>query len=272
MTQNINQLGAQEASLLAQLSADGHTIFTTAQAQTLLGDDAYTANTLSRLVKKGWLQRLQRGLYLIIPLEAGPERLWSESGLVIAGRLVQPSAVAYWSALHYWGMTEQVPQVVFVQTTQRKAALQVLGMHFRFVTLPERRFFGVVQRTVDGKAFAVTDREKTLLDAAARPDLCGGVTQLAQALSSNHPEVNWSRLDDYLQRWGAGVVVKRLGYLIETLHLPVPDRVSRLEQWQGWISQGISMLEPGADTGSVTAPRWNLRVNVAVEAMYDHRS
>jgi predicted transcriptional regulator of viral defense system len=139
MTQNINQLGAQEAALLAQLSADGHTIFTTAQAQALLGDAAYTANTLSRLVKKGWLQRLQRGLYLIIPLEAGPERLWSESGLVIANKLVRPSAVAYWSALHYWGMTEQVPQVVFVQTTQRKAALQVLGMRFRFVTLPEAR-------------------------------------------------------------------------------------------------------------------------------------
>ena len=272
MTRNINQLGAQEAGLLAQLSADGHTIFTTAQAQDLLGDAAYTANTLSRLVKKGWLQRLQRGLYLIIPLEAGPERLWSESSLVIANKLVEPSAVAYWSALHYWGMTEQAPHVVFVQTTQRKAALQVLGMCFRFVTLPEVRFFGVAQRTVDGKAFAVTDREKTLLDAAARPDLCGGIAQLAQALSGHHAEVDWRRLDDYLQRWGGGSVVKRLGYLVETLHMPIPERTQRLERWRGWISQGMSLLEPGASPDGTSAPQWNLRVNVGVEGARDHRS
>lgn len=270
MTRNINQLGAQEASLLAQLSADGHTIFTTAQAQALLGDAAYTANTLSRLVKKGWLQRLQRGMYLIIPLEAGPERLWSESGLVIATRLTQPSAVAYWSALHYWGMTEQAPQVILVQTTQRKAALEVLGMRFRFIMLPEKRFFGVVQRSVDGKAFAVTDREKTLLDAAARPDLSGGIAQLGQALSAHYAEIDWPRLDDYLQRWGGGVVVKRLGYLVETLHLPVPERTQRLERWQGWISQGISLLEPDAGPRNVSAPRWNLRANVIVEAGHDH--
>lgn len=258
--------------MLAQLSADGHTIFTTAQAQDLLGDAAYAANTLSRLVKKGWLQRLQRGLYLIIPLEAGPERLWTESSLVIASKLVKPSAVAYWSALHYWGMTEQVSQVVFVQTTQRKAALQVLGMHFRFVTLPEARFFGAVQRTVDGKSITVTDREKTLLDAAARPDLCGGIMQLAQALSGHYADVDWLRLDDYLQRWGGGAVVKRLGYLIETLHLPIPEQTQRLTRWQGWISQGMSLLEPGASPDSISAPQWNLRVNVAVKGAYDHRS
>ncbi len=261
MTKNISPLSSQEAALLAHLSADSHTLFTTAQAQALLGNDAYAANVLSRLVKKGWLERLQRGLYLIIPLEAGPERLWSESGPVIASRLIQPSALAYWSALHYWGMTEQVPQVIFVQTTQRKATLQVLGMHFRFVTLPPKRFFGVVQRTVDGKAFAVTDREKTLLDAAARPDLCGGIAQLAQALSGHHVEVDWVRVDDYLQRWGGGAVVKRLGYLVETLDLPIPEQVSRLERWQGWISQGISLLEPRSDARGAVVTRWNLRIN-----------
>ncbi len=49
---------------------------------------------------------------MLMPLEAGPEREWSESALVIASRLIQPSAAAYWSALHYWTMTEQVPLTV----------------------------------------------------------------------------------------------------------------------------------------------------------------
>jgi predicted transcriptional regulator of viral defense system len=178
VTHTIRELSAREAEFLARLAAEGQTLFSTAEAQAWWGDSGYTANVLSRLVDKGWLQRLERGLYMLIPLEAGPERAWSESALVIAPHLSQPAAVAYWSALHYWNMTEQVPHTVFVQSTRRKCPVEVLGMRFRFVTVSQARFFGVARRTLDGKAVYVTDREKTLLGAAAHPDLSGGIRQL----------------------------------------------------------------------------------------------
>jgi hypothetical protein len=93
---------------------------------------------------------------------------------------------------------------MFVQSTRRKRPVEVLGIRFRFVTVSQARFFGVARRTLDGKAITVTNREKTLLDAAARPDLSGGIAQLAQALRAAYPEVDWGRLDDYLTRWVAG--------------------------------------------------------------------
>ena len=37
---------------------------------------------------KGWLARIERGRYLIVPLEAGPDRVWTEDALVIASYLV----------------------------------------------------------------------------------------------------------------------------------------------------------------------------------------
>lgn len=111
----------------------------------------------------------------------------------------------------------------------------------------------------------VTNREKTLLDAAARPDLSGGIGQLAQALQVAHSDINWQRLDDYLVRWGGGVVVKRLGYLLERLALPIPDRKTRLEQWQNMLSAGISPLEPGMAARGRTVTRWRVRVNVDLE-------
>jgi predicted transcriptional regulator of viral defense system len=64
---------------------------------------------------------------MITPLEAGPERTWSDDILTIIPHLIQPAAVAYWSALHYWGMTEQVPNTVVVQSTRRRCPALVMG-------------------------------------------------------------------------------------------------------------------------------------------------
>jgi predicted transcriptional regulator of viral defense system len=176
--------------------------------------------------------------------------------------LIQPAAIAYWSALSYWNMTEQVPHTVFVQSTTRKLPLEIMGVQFRFITVKPAHFYGVVQRIQDGKPLTVTDREKTLIDAAARPDLAGGILQLAQGLQSSYRDITWTRLDDYLHQWGGGAVVKRLGYLLESLDLPVPDLSSRLAQWQEMLSAGISLLEPGAGDRGQIVTRWRIRDNI----------
>lgn len=99
-------LSAGESELLSRLAAEGKTIFTTSEAQEPWEGSIPIKTVLHRLNMKGWLHRAIRGVYLLLPLEAGPERTWSGSPLVIAPYLLQPAAVAYWSALHYWQMTE----------------------------------------------------------------------------------------------------------------------------------------------------------------------
>ncbi len=74
----------------------------------------------------------------------------------------------------------------------------------------------------------VTDREKTMLDAAARPDLSGGIVQLFLALKTVGPDLDWDKLDTYLEKWGGGTVVKRLGYLLEESSLVLPGIEQRL--------------------------------------------
>lgn len=265
MTESITSLSLKEAELLSSLAKDGKSIFTVEDARRLSDDYAYIPILLAKLEEKGWLHRLERGTYMLIPLEAGPEREWSESALVIASHLIQPSAVAYWSALHYWAMTEQVPRTVFVQSTARKhqSEKEVLGVLYRFVTVVEAKFFGVTQDSVGGRPIRITDREKTIVDAADRLDLSGGAAQLAQALRAGWDTLEWERLDDYLERWPARSPSKRLGYLIETLNLPIPDREKRLARWRQSLTTGIVPLEPGQDEkqGRIVT-RWQLRVNI----------
>ena len=123
-------LSTAETELLTRLAANGKPLFIIAEAQELWEGSTPIKAVQHRLEKKGWLQRVERGVYLLIPLEAGPERTWSESPMVIAPYLIQPAAVAYWSALHYWQMTEQIPRTTFVQSTKRKRPVEIQGMRF----------------------------------------------------------------------------------------------------------------------------------------------
>jgi predicted transcriptional regulator of viral defense system len=265
VSQTITGLEPKEAEFLATFASQDRSIFTTEQAREFWGDATYTTNALSRLEEGGWLHRLERGAYMIVPLAAGPDRTWSESALLIAPYLIKPAAIAYWSALHYWHMTEQVPHVVFVQSTSRKhqRGKEILGVSYRFVTVVESKFFGVVERRLDGQPANVTDREKTLVDAADRPDLSGGIAQLAQALRSAWSDVDQPRLDRYLKRWPTGSPLKRIGYLLEALDLPLSNGERLLNRWRGSLSSGLVDLEPGrnGDRGRIVT-RWRLRVNV----------
>jgi len=60
-------------------------------------------------------------------------------------------------------------------------------------------------------------------------------------------------------------VAKRLGYLVETLPLPIPAWDSRIKYWQTMISKGISQLEPGSGRTGPVITRWQLQVNVPLE-------
>ena len=159
-------------------------------------------------------------------------------------------------------MTEQIPRVIFIQTTRRKQPTKIAGVQYQFITVIEDHFFGITSVNIAGKTAQVTDREKTIVDCAARPDLSGGILQLAQALKSSHSRLNWDKLDTYLKQWGGGTVVKRLGYLIEALKLP--NQRDRMDRWQSLITRGISLLEPGAGAYGSIRTRWQLRVNVPI--------
>jgi predicted transcriptional regulator of viral defense system len=265
---NIKGLGQKEAAFLSTQAQRGETIFTIRDAQQFWGKPESTYKVLNRLQRKGWIQRLERGLYMIVPLAAGPERHWAEDSFVIAGHLVRnsPAAIAYWSALHYWNMTEHIPQIVLVQTTQRKHRAQVIiqGVAFRFILISESKFYGVITQYRNGLPFPITDREKTLIDACDRPDLSGGIALVFQALKTSVSQIEWERLEDYLDRFSSSAGYKRLGYLIERGALAVPECEKRLDRWQSKLKTGISPLEPGASASGRINSRWRLRLNVEV--------
>ena len=258
-------LSHAESTLLTTLAAEGRSVFATEDAYAIRSRGKPTRDTLERLVRKGWLERLAKGKYLIVPLEAGPERIWTESPHVIAGVLVSPSMVSNWSALAYWNLTEQVPRVTCVQTTSRKEdrTPTVLGMQFRIVRVKPHKFFGGHRCYARGGPAMVTDREKTILDCLDRPDLSGGVEEVARALLAADGDLDWERVTAYLGRFGSGAVVKRLGFLAEGLKLADPPDQGTLERWRELLTAGICKLDPSSPTKAHRiVTRWRIAVNL----------
>ena len=261
------RLSAELANALSRLASSRKSIFTVDDLAKALGRPSHQVwRTLTSLVDRGWATRLVKGVYLIVPLEAGPESAWSEDSLVVATYLAKPAAVAYWTACHHWNWTEQIPRTVFVQTPRRvrTATRKVMGVQYRLIRVQANKFFGTVRRTAGQGQFTVTDREKTLVDALDHPEFCGGIRQLIEILPAAGQAVNWDRVDEYLRRLGSGAAYKRLGLLVEHLgeKVRIPDRVERVERWRSLLTGGYAPLEPRRPMTGATSPRWRVRLNV----------
>jgi predicted transcriptional regulator of viral defense system len=101
---------------------------------------------LFRMARDGRIEKVEKGKYIIIPLGAEKGR-YTLNEFVIGSLLVNPYCVAYWNALNFYGLTEQIPYTVFMQTTSRKKkqAVEVFGVRYRIVRVNDEKFFGIIK-------------------------------------------------------------------------------------------------------------------------------
>ncbi|RKY89343.1 hypothetical protein DRQ09_01530 [candidate division KSB1 bacterium] len=203
--------------------------FTFNQAQLVLGTDFYiTKVILSRFEKRGLIERIEKGKYMIIPLGAEKGK-YTLNEFVIGSMLINPYCISYWSALHFYGLTEQIPNTVFIQTVSRKKKqrLNILGVKYRIIRINNRKFFGIRKEWIDETEINITDKEKTIIDCLDKPQYCGGITEVAKALKQK--EINGEKLLKYIQQIENTGVIRRLGYLCGLLNikLEVPEVKTR---------------------------------------------
>jgi predicted transcriptional regulator of viral defense system len=268
-TETIKTLGSQGARLLAALSVAGKTVFTVDEAYLLLDDDRVRVRQLLyRLEKRGWVQRLERGKYLILPLAAGLEGNYAAHEFVIASRLVSPYAIAFGTALRHYGYSDRLSRTVYVATTRRKQALALHGLNYRFVTVAPARFFGIAQVPLEGQRVHITDREKTIVDCLTHPVYAGGVVEAAKGLWFGSAELDLVRVADYAERNGSKAALQRLGFWLEQLELGDKALLARIEARCG---QSYARLEVPGPVNGRRDRRWRIVVNVAQDTLLEWR-
>jgi len=267
MAQNKRTLGDTGSNLLTELTRQGKRLFTFDDAAKVYGNSSGGLyDLLSTLVKRRWLQRLERGKYLILPLEAGREGEWTEHEFIIASYLIKPYYIGFRSALNYYGYTEQVSRTVFIASTRRKSrpALEVSGVTYRFVYMSARKFFGATEVALDGHKVNISDPEKTIVDCLDRLEYCGGVVEVAKALWYGRDELDFIKMANYAQKNGNRAVSQRLGYLLETLGSGTEEAITLLRDS---LSNSYAPLDTLATPEGHYIERWKILVNVPVNEL-----
>ncbi len=263
--QNITkgQLGKMEAAFLAKAGA--HPTFTLAFAREALGHtkDDPTSQFLERLQSKGWIRRIRRGRFAVVPLSSGEDRSLQLHEFIVAMELVFPAVIAYWSALNHHGMTEQLPRTVFVATDHpvRRQPGDVLGVTYRIVSQKPDKFFGVMKDWIDETPFSVTDREKTIIDGLDLPQYVGGVSEIAKALTGSWKTLDEKKLRTYAAKIGNSAVGKRLGFMMETLGLGDVEALRKALP----LAPGYSPLDPTMPKHGKYSRRWGILVNAEIQ-------
>lgn len=240
--------------LLNELAGKGQTFtFEDAASISSLGSQSLKV-TLCRMEKEGWIERIEKGKYLIIPLGARKGG-YTINEFVIGSQLVKPAVIAYWSALNYHGLTEQIPNTVFIQTTSRKKEqeLEIFGVIYRIVRITEKKLTGFEKVWIDDAAVLITDPEKTVVDCLDKPQYCGGITEAAKAL---HGDLDIAKLKKYAIDIGNSAVIKRLGILCDKMGI-------KLDVEPGSISGNYPLLDPSMHGNGILNRKWKIRENVS---------
>lgn len=213
---------------------------------------------LSRMEQSGWIERLERGKYMIIPLGERKGK-YTMNEFVLARMLAPGGAVAYWSALNFHGLTEQIPTTVFVQNTKRKkkSKLELFGLRYRFITVKGNKFFGTENVWIGEEQVTITDPEKTIIDCLDMPHLCGGVIEAAKGVKSRRLDPD--RLSEYALRFGSIAVVRRLGFLSEMYGIPLD--LHKTDQ------RSYVYLDPTLEKQGPNSPKWRLKINLDLEEL-----
>jgi len=237
----------------------------TRDAAAALGMDPKRASwLLSSWVRRGWLQRVARGVYMPVPIEARTGTRPAADPWAVAATVFAPCYVTGWSAAEHWDLTEQLYRVTAIVSARSLRSRRTVagGAEFLVITrqLPSEGRVSIWRGAVQ---VDVADPSLTLVDMLDDPRLGPGIREAARSLVAYLRSAR--RDDDALIRLadarGNGAVFKRLGWLIEQLApLETPLRDACL----GRLTQGYARLDPSVAAPGRRRTRWRVIENVVI--------
>jgi len=256
-------LSKRESDLILALEWDkAQTVSLKEIGKRLRCSQGYAKKLAHVLVRKGWLEPLAPGHYLLVGADRGPKGVPEMNPYFIARVLRQPYFFAYRIACSHHGLLTQIPSVIHIAVTRIKKPLEIKNVRFEFIILSKKRFFGFEEVTVFGEKVNFSDLERTVLDALDRPDLVGGIEASTQVLFEAGKKLNSSKLSNYLKKMNNSALARRFGYLSDMLQIKLSANLKNYLKKQ--IKKDPALLG-GPNRWGRKGERnkdWNLIINV----------
>jgi predicted transcriptional regulator of viral defense system len=223
--------------------------FTRADVVALTGSSAAADSLLTAYRRRGLVDQVRRGLWVVLGLEDGQP---VASRYRIATEVGPSAYVSHHSAFEYHGMANQVFYEVYVSANRRFTPFEYDGVSYRFVAT---RLAVGVEEMSDG--VRVTDVERTVLDSVNDVEKIGGLEEFLACLELV-PVLDSDKLLAYLDRYGKQVLYQKTGFLLSRYadRLRLPE--SFFTACQAHVGLGVGYL--GSPAESRYDKRWRLVV------------
>lgn len=257
-------LGPTERHLLEVMNSTGKFTIRALDLENQLDMSRAKINLiLSRLCKKGWIQRLRSGVYRTISLGSESINPVPEDPWAIAAELFSPCYISGWTAAEHWNLTEQIfnSTVVFTAQKQRKKEFLIAGLKYVTKKILSKDIFGTKKIWSSNTQIQIADIHRTIIDILDEPQIGGGGRQTVDMIRAyfHQEESSLEILCQYAERLGHGAVFKRLGFLAEELgQFPT----SLLKKLHANIKTGIVKLDPNGPLSGPIITKWGIRVNI----------
>lgn len=256
-------LGKTSAKLITQLFEENKAFFTIKDAIRINNTNINAVKKLvSDLVKRNIIARLKGGKYLIIPQELGKIDNYIGNWYIAAREIVNSTSyyIAFYSAMHHWGMLTQPITKVFVATPQRQFIPKGMKDKLIIISVNKKHIWGIKEDWITRtEKVRISDLEKTIVDCLSYPEHCGGITEIAKGIWIVRDKINYIKLCNYVDKYNKNVVAKRLGYILETLNIREPEVNKRL---RCYIKKRYDLFDPVLSKHIINKNNWHLFDNI----------
>jgi len=239
-------------------------VFTFDEARQKLKINAIALNKmLHELQRKGYVVRIKKGLYTVVPVER-VGKSFTPNKYLVAAKLQKKAWLSYHTALELHGVAESVFNTVYISVTRQARPFQFQETVYSFVT--NKHSCGLTRVNVDGISLQITDREKTILDGIDRLKYAGGIEEYLKSVSS-FPSINTSRLLKYLEHLDKNVLYAKAGWLLSRLAKQWSIEEKILNKIRGQLSTRTFYLQEGdGNTKYRFNDEWNLMIPTNLES------
>jgi predicted transcriptional regulator of viral defense system len=256
------------STLLAKLNEEGKVWFEIKELYQMFPElsNKSISQQLSMMVESGLLMRIREGVYYLIPYEQNSTTFMPDWHLLAEPLVGQNYYIAYYSALQIHQLITQpsLKEQIIVNKQIKPKETVIKDVKFQFIYYNEKHFFGYKKVWIDNfnKVFC-SDLEKTFIDCLYKPDYAGGIVEIAKAIFMAKNKINYETLLKYALQFGAQVIIKRLGYLLELLHIETPI----IEMLQRECSNSIALLDTETPKSGKILTRWKIQQNIDIETI-----
>lgn len=259
----------QSGELLAFFNEQGQSCFSYDEAMRALPDSKKGAirELLSDMTRRGLLMRLKERLYYIIPYEQNAASFIPDWHLIAECLVAETEHyIGYYSALQIHGLITQpsLKEQIVVAKQIRPSEIKIKDVHFQFIYHNEKHFFGTKKIWIDDfNKVSCSDLEKTFIDCLFKPEYAGGIVETAKAIYASKDKIEWGKLLDYAIRFDSQAVIKRLGFLLETLDVgqAVTNELQKIK------TSSYALLDTELPKTGKRLSRWSIQQNLETETI-----